>query len=400
MLCTDFLHIAKYALLIFGTAGIVATPLVGQVDTLPLSVTNEEAYPLFRLKSAYFGRFLAEVDSLRRVRSSTTCSFPGSLIKEACTVFSDTIAEVSLPTVEYTFFHGPYHTLGRTTHPEPKAFVDTVTVDRIAIYSAWAPAGVLEGALDSIKVWEQEHQYPDTDCTHTLFCRIVILEAWSEQHASRAISTCEITGGDLSVVPRNCEPLAIWDGKEWWLRTVVGHAVYSVPPRRTSSGQRSYFSAVAPEKLVIFAEHVDRLMMISGQIQEVQFSVRGRVDLARVRSAVARALSAAPRPHLQTRVHLDALVGTASRRVSPILDPYREIVEVLVMFHSTPEGHTVSVRPYVLVNRYNDPNDQSYHPPNPADLGRYEEALRSTIRTYLSRVCNRASWNAQILNCS
>lgn len=369
-------RLGRLAILMMGLVTASIQEVSSQVDSLELMVTADYNYPLFKIDVGELGSILRTVDSVRARGGSTLCSFAEGRVP--CAVFTDTAS--STPWENFVLYDPPYQELGRRRvlfdlHLRPTDFgYDTVSSRRFRLNTKWIPARMSRGGNDSIRAWLREIENSRPICGGDGYCLTLVFETWDfdPQHL-RVISECSLLPG--GVVPFLCEPLAIWDSREWWIPGIVGHILYRNPR--------------GGDHLAILPAGGD-----------FDFLIQGRVDLANVMAAVARGLSAVPRPNLETTQRPGVVLGSANRRVSPVLQPYREIVDILVTVSPySSRGYSLWIRPHILVNRYNDSDDRSYHLPSPADGERYRTVVRATIRRYLSSVCSRPSWSSQILTC-
>lgn len=359
------------AILMIGLILAFLQEAYAQVDSLPLRVSIGVNPREFRIDLEVVNSLVRTIDSIQARGGSSECSFSHNRVP--CSVL--TKPPLRTPPENFVLFHPPYNELGRGggVSLTPGEFgYDTVTPSRFRLNKQWIPARLTVAGNDSIRTWLSEIEVTQPVCDADDYCPALLFQAWnSDTLRFTAISQCSL----IHVVPISCRPLAISDGREWWIEGIIGHILFREPPIS------------------------DTLWLAYVVRPPYDIEIQGRVELASILTAVARGLSALPRPGLETAQRRGFVLGSANRRMSPVLRPYREIVDIIVTVEQDPEGYGLWIRPHILVNRYNDSDDRSYHLPSSADSERYMNVVRAMLRRSLSSVCYRPFWSSQILTC-
>lgn len=366
------------ATVLFASLFLVVSPLPlpAQRDSLPVAVTARTHFEGRFLKDRRsLDALLARIDSIKKVHGSKGCIVQTRA--HPCAIIEDTLSWDTFAL--HFWFFAPFTVSGRR---QSLLLLTPSYFGRSSFFSpgfevrmSWVPARMTAGGLDSVRNWYAPTGIPGK-CSRYLHCLQIVHERWGLPAGSiKTLSECHVLMDSTGGVPIGCYPLAVWDRYQWWVRGIVGYTISN--------------------------QELDGPWVVSVTADPFDFIIQGPIARDAILLAAERALSTIPQPYLQTTQRTGVVVGRANRRVSPVLSPYREIVDVFVVVSSEGDDwNGVMIYSNILVNRYNDSADRSYHLPSRADEQRYTDVLRSTIRAQFTRLCQRPLWNAQVLRCN
>jgi hypothetical protein len=171
----------------------------------------------------------------------------------------------------------------------------------------------------------------------------------------RTLAVCRvIAAGSSFGPPRDCEPIAIRDATEWWLRIVVGQDSahpYLVPVYQLD------VAGLSRESIMAALDH-------------------GAAD---------------PPLSLQDRnVKGNRLLAIGSKRFSKVLSGgWFEWTEILVELD---EEYEVSISLDLLVNKQNTANPADWHLPTDQQVDEYRQVIKSMVARTLSQSCVDPAW--------